>query len=109
MSVGIITGSGTHALPGFADPEPELVRTPFGEATVARGRCGGADALHVSRHGERHVRLSNQLNQRAYIWALQQLGASAVIGCTACGAGDDTREPGSRVAFDDRHFRSNRV
>jgi purine nucleoside phosphorylase len=109
MSVGIITGSGTHALPGFEGAEPQSLETPFGPATVTPGRFGGSDALHVSRHGAGHVRLSNQLNQRAYIWALKELGAGPVIGCTACGAVDPTLEPGSLVVFDDLHFPSNRV
>ncbi len=109
MSIGIITGSGTHALPGFDDAEPVSVLTPFGEATVTRGACDGVAALHVSRHGERHVRLSNHVTHRANIWALKHLGASAVIGCTACGAVDPTLELGSLVIFDDLHFPVNRL
>jgi len=34
MSIGIITGSGTYALPGFADAEPITVETPFGPCTA---------------------------------------------------------------------------
>jgi 5'-methylthioadenosine phosphorylase len=109
MSIGIITGSGTHALPGFEDPEAVAVRTPFGEATLTRGAYDGVAAVHVSRHGTGHARLSNQVTHRANIWALKQLGASAVIGCTACGAVDPTLELGSLVVFDDLHFASNRL
>src|SRR5438105_538220 len=104
MSIGIITGSGTHALPGFADPDAIRMDTPFGRAEVTRGGYGGADALHVSRHGAGHVRLSNHVTHRANIWALAELGARAVIGCTACGAVDPTLELGSLVVFDDLHF-----
>jgi purine nucleoside phosphorylase len=109
VSVGIITGSGTYALPGFDGAAPESLSTPYGAAMVARGRYGGVHALHVSRHGPGHVRLSNQLEQRAYIWALKEMGASAVIGCTACGAVDSSLELGSLVVFDDLHFISNRL
>jgi 5'-methylthioadenosine phosphorylase len=109
MSVGIITGSGTYALPGFERPEPLSVETPFGGAAVTRGLYGGVDALHVSRHGVGHVRLSNQVTHRANIWALKELGAHAVIGCTACGAVDPTLALGSLVVFDDLHFVSNRL
>jgi 5'-methylthioadenosine phosphorylase len=55
------------------------------------------------------VRLSNQVTHRANIWALKELGATAVIGCTACGAVDPTLELGSLVVFDDLHFPSNRL
>ena len=109
MSVGIITGSGTYALPGFGDGEPEVVATPFGESSVTRGRYGDVDVVHVSRHGRGHVRLSNQVTHRANIWALNELGVAAVIGCTACGAVDPTLELGALVVFDDLHFNSNRL
>jgi 5'-methylthioadenosine phosphorylase len=109
MPIGIITGSGTHALPGFADAELLLHQTPFGTIEVSRGRFAGADVLHVSRHGSGHVRLSHQVTHRADIWALHELGATAVIGCTACGAVDPSLALGSLVVFDDLHFASNRL
>lgn len=109
MTVGIITGSGTHALAGFEQPSAVAVQTPYGEVSVTRGSYEGASALHVSRHGAGHVRLSNQVTHRANIWALKQLGADCVIGCTACGAVDRTLELGSLVVFDDLHFLSNRL
>jgi purine nucleoside phosphorylase len=109
MPVGIITGSGTYALPGFGDAETLEVDTPFGSTAVTRGGFGGLQAMHVSRHGSGHVRLSNQVTHRANIWALNELGATAVIACTACGAVDPTLELGSLVVFDDLHFISNRL
>ncbi|MDQ6745004.1 MAG: MTAP family purine nucleoside phosphorylase [Actinomycetota bacterium] len=109
MPVGIITGSGTHALPGFSDAEPLTVRTPFGEAELTRGGLAGTEVVHVSRHGPGHVRLSNHVSHRANVWALRELGASAVIGCTACGALDPSLPLGSLVVFDDLHFISNRL
>jgi purine nucleoside phosphorylase len=109
MPVGIITGSGTHALPQFESAEKLIHSTPFGAATVSRGSYHGVEVLHLSRHGPNHVRLSNQVTHRANIWALKDLGATAVIGCTACGAVDPTLELGSLVIFDDLHFISNRL
>jgi 5'-methylthioadenosine phosphorylase len=109
MSVGIITGSGTHALHGFDAPELVSLQTPYGDAAITRGSFAGVEALHVSRHGAGHVRLSNHVTHRANIWALKELGASEVIGCTACGAVDPALELGSLVVFDDLHFSSNRL
>lgn len=108
MSVGIITGSGNDELSGF-EPEPVNVRTPFGIATVKRGEYHGVSVLHVSRHGAGHARLSSAVNHRANIWALRELGARAVVGCTVCGAVDPTLELGSLVVFDDLHFIANRL
>jgi purine nucleoside phosphorylase len=109
MSVGIITGSGTYALPGFEAPEAVTLETPFGRASLTRGTYVGVEALHVSRHGEGHVRLSNQVTHRANVWALKELGARAVIGCTACGAIDPSLVLGELVVFEDLHFISNRL
>ena len=109
MPVGIITGSGTHALPGFADAEPVRVDTPYGACEIARGTYAGTEVLHVSRHGAGHARLSNHVNHRANIWALHELGAGAVIGCTACGAVDHSLALGSLIVFHDLHFISNRL
>jgi purine nucleoside phosphorylase len=109
MSVGIITGSGTYALPEFEDAAPVTVDTPFGQTSVTKGTFAGVDALHVSRHGAGHVRLSNQVNHRANLWALKELGSAAVVGCTACGAVDPTLELGELIVFDDLHFPVNRL
>jgi len=109
MPIAVITGSGTYALPGFESPLTITVQTPFGPTEVSRGLLGTTELLHVSRHGAGHVRLSNHVNHRANLWALCELGATAVIGCTACGAVDPTLELGSLVIFDDLHFLSNRL
>lgn len=109
MSIGIITGSGTYGLPDFEDAEQVSVETPFGPALVTRGRYAAADALHVSRHGAGHFRLSSQVTHRPNIWALKELGATAVIGCTACGVVDASIALGSLIVFDDLHFISNRL
>jgi purine nucleoside phosphorylase len=49
------------------------------------------------------------VNFRANVAALAAGGATAVIGCTACGAVDPALEPGALVVFDDLHFLANRL
>jgi purine nucleoside phosphorylase len=109
MPIAIITGSGTYALPGFESAAADLVATEWGDAEVTRGSFGTVDVLHVSRHGEGHRRLSNQVTHRANIAALAELGADAVIGVTVCGAVDPAVELGSLACFDDLHFLANRL
>jgi purine nucleoside phosphorylase len=109
MPIAIITGSGTHALPGFEPTEAVQRSTPYGPVEVSVGRFAGTEVLHVSRHGAGHVRLSNHVTHRGNIWALRELGATAVIGCTACGALDPALELGGLIVFDDLHFSSNRL
>src|SRR5918994_1898375 len=109
MAIGIITGSGTYALPGFEGGEPEPVATPWGEALVARGRLAGVEVAHVSRHGAGHVRLSNHVAHRANLAALRALGVDGVLAVTVCGAVDPSVELGSLICFDDLHFLANRL
>jgi purine nucleoside phosphorylase len=109
MALGVITGSGTYSLPGFEGGTPEPVRTEYGETLVSRGRFAGVDVLHVSRHGEGHVRLSNHVTHRANVAALHQLGAAGAVAVTVCGAVDPEVELGSLICFDDLHFLSNRL
>jgi len=109
MPIGIITGSGTYALPGFDGGAPEPVATRWGDVLVSRGSFAGVETLHVSRHGAGHARLSNHVEHRANIAALHQLGATAVLAVTVCGAVDPQVELGTLVCFDDLHFLSNRL
>src|SRR4051812_13689522 len=109
MAIGILTGSGTYALPGFDGSGPEPVATPWGDALVSRGEWAGVEVLHISRHGAGHPRLSNHVTHRANIASLKALGATGVLAVTVCGAVDPSTELGSLVCFDDLHFVSNRL
>jgi purine nucleoside phosphorylase len=109
MRVGVITGSGTHALPGFDGAAPESVSTRWGDTAISRGALAGVDVVHVSRHGEGHVRLSNHVTHRANIAALRDAGCACVVAVTVCGAADPSVALGSLMVFDDLHFVSNRL
>ena len=107
--LGIITGSGTYALPGFEGEGPRPVSTAFGEARVSEGRFAGADVVHVSRHWEGHPRLSSHVDHRSNISALRDAGVDAILAVTVCGACDPSLELGTLIVFDDLHFLANRL
>jgi purine nucleoside phosphorylase len=109
MRIGILTGSGTYALPGLTEGETRSVQTRFGAVEITTGSWRGVEILHVSRHGDGHARLSNQVNHRANVLALREQGADGVIAVTICGAVDPTIELGSLIVFDDLHFLTNRL
>jgi len=108
VKLAVITGSGTHSLPGFVGALRES-ETPFGSVILGEGRLAGAEVLHLSRHGESHQRLSNHVNHRANVVALRESGAEAVLAVTVCGAVDPEAEPGTLIVFDDLHFLANRL
>jgi purine nucleoside phosphorylase len=109
MRIGIITGSGTYALPDFEGAQTAQVTTEFGPALIAEGRFAGADVLHVSRHLAGHARLSHQVTHQANIAALRDRGADAILAATVCGAVDPDLPLGGLVVFDDLHFLANRL
>ncbi len=109
MRLGVITGSGTYALEEFDSPRAHEVRTRFGPAIVTEGRFAGVDVVHVSRHGEGHVRLSSHVNHRANLLALKECGVDAILAATVCGAVDPAIALGALIVFDDLHFLANRL
>src|SRR3954452_7438879 len=108
MRLGGAHGWRTCALPPL-EGEPQDVATRFGPARVTVGAFGGAEVLHVARHGETHARLSSAVTHQANISALRALGAEAILAMTVCGATDPSIELGSLIVFDDLHFPANRL
>jgi purine nucleoside phosphorylase len=109
MRIGVLTGTGTYRLPGLEAGEARWVETRFGEALVTEGRLGDGEVVHVARHEPGHKRLSNQVQHRANIAALKELGADCVVAATVCGAVDASVPLGSLIVFDDLHFLANRL
>jgi purine nucleoside phosphorylase len=109
MKIGVITGTGTYSLAGGTSNPPQRCETRFGEALVTHEQMGDAEVLHISRHGEGHMRLSNHVTHRANVSALKQLGADCVIAVTVCGVVDPSVPLGSLIVFDDLHFGVNRL
>lgn len=109
MRVGIITGSGSYALPGLEGGVPDRVPTRFGSAEVTHGSFAGVEVVHVSRHLPGHRLVSHQVEHRANIVALRDAAVDAIVAVTVCGSLDPALAPGSLVVFDDLHFLANRL
>jgi 5'-methylthioadenosine phosphorylase len=107
IDVGIITGSGIHALPG--DQASPVVKNRFGEAEVAVFRTGPWLVGGISRHGRDHHHLPHTIPHRANIAALKQLGARAILATTVVGAVDPSVLLGRPILFDDLFFPENRL
>ena len=107
MRIGILTGSGTYELDGVSQRRD--VETEHGTAELTEGSFGGVEVLHISRHGPGHRRLSSQVDHRANIAALRDLGADAILAVTVCGAVDRGLALGQLIVFDDLWFLGNRL
>ena len=97
--VAIIGGSGLTKLQNLEITRREVLRTPFGEpsAPLVFGHLGGQQTVFLARHGHGHTIPPHEVNYRANIWALKEVGASHVIAVNAVGGITPTMAAGGLV------------
>jgi len=100
--LGIIGGSGLYHFEGLEDVQSIEVNTPFGKpsAPLLVGTLEGKRVAFLARHGIGHHILPSEVNYRANIYALKQLGVRFVIGVSACGSLRHDYKPGNFVIPD---------
>jgi 5'-methylthioadenosine phosphorylase len=108
--IGVFGGSGLYDFAGLDDVCETPVTTPFGlpSAPPLVGRFAGRTVVFIPRHGRGHRLLPSEVNYRANIYALKQLGATQVISVSAVGSMREEIRPGDFVLVDqfvDRTYR----
>ena len=100
--LGIIGGSGIYDLPGIEDVREQRVDTPWGEPSdvLRSGRVGGTSVVFLPRHGRGHRIPPSEINYRANIDALKQLGVTDLVSFSACGSYKEALSPGTFVLVD---------
>ena len=78
--IGIIGGSGLYSMPGLTEIREETVATPFGDPSDSfiLGKLEGRSVAFLARHGRGHRLLPSELNFRANIFAMKQLGVEPI-------------------------------
>ncbi len=86
--IGLIGGTGLYALEGFTQQKWVKVKTPFGPPSddFLTGRLAGREVVFLPRHGRGHRILPSELNHRANVWAMKQLGVQWIISVSAVGS-----------------------
>ena len=86
--IGIIGGSGLYHIEGFTHQKWVKVKTPFGPPSdeLLTGTLAGRDVVFLPRHARGHRLLPSELNHRANIWAMKQLGVAWIISVSAVGS-----------------------
>lgn len=107
--LAVIGGSGLYDLPGLTDTRWVAVETPWGTPSdeVFLGRLGDAELAFLPRHGRGHRVPPSEVNYRANIAALKQLGVTDVLSLSAVGGLRADLPPGTFVVVDqfiDRTF-----
>ncbi len=101
-TIGIIGGSGLYDLDGLTDQEWVEVQTPFGAPSdqFLTGRLGPHRLVFLPRHGRGHRLLPHEINFRANVFGMKQLGAEWIISVSAVGSLREELHPGDLVLVD---------
>lgn len=101
-TLGVIGGSGLYAMEGLEDVEEHSVETSFGAPSdvIVSGTLSGVRLLFLPRHGRGHRLAPHEINYRANILALKQLGAEQIVSFSAVGSMKETIHPGDVVIVD---------
>jgi len=96
VDIGIIGGTGIYDTELFSAKREIKVHTPYGDTSdlVTIGEYSGVKAAFLPRHGRGHRIPPHRINNRANIWALQQLGVKRIIAPSAVGSLKETFKPG---------------
>lgn len=85
--IAIVGGTGLTELDGLEMTESRMVETPYGtpSAPLEFGRFGQKQVVFLARHGKGHTVPPHQVNYRANIQALKQVGVQQIIAVNAVG------------------------
>lgn len=100
--LGVIGGSGVYQIDAVENAERVEITTAWGAPSDALlcGELNGVDVVFLARHGVGHALPPNEINYRANIDALKQLGVTDVISLSACGSFREELSPGTFVLVD---------
>jgi len=95
VRIGIIGGSGLYNMPGLEKSREVRVKTPFGDPSDALvvGMLEGKQVAFLSRHARGHRFTPTEINYRANIHAMKQLGAERIISVSAVGSLQEELKP----------------
>ena len=107
--LGIIGGSGLYSMEGLEDSKWIKVNTPWGNPSdeILQAKLNGKEICFLPRHARGHKINPSNINFRANIDALKQLGVTDIISMSAVGSLKENLEPGKFVIVDqfiDRTF-----
>ena len=107
--LAIIGGSGLYDVEEFKDRELLELNTPWGKPSdqILKTKYNGKEVYFLPRHGRGHFISPSNINFRANIDALKQLGVTDIVSVSAVGSLKEDLPPGKFVLIDqfiDRTF-----
>jgi 5'-methylthioadenosine phosphorylase len=100
--LGVIGGSGVYKMDGVDLSREHKISTPFGEPSdaVLEGKIQDRTVYFLPRHGRGHRFTPTEVNYRANIHALKQLGVTHILAVSAVGIMKESIRPGDMVIPD---------
>ena len=107
--LGIIGGSGLYKMEGFEKTKWKKINTPWGKPSdeILIAKLEKEEICFIPRHSRGHKINPTNINFRANIDAMKQLGVTDIISVSAVGSLKEDLEPGKFVIVDqfiDRTF-----
>src|SRR5208283_4185792 len=108
--LGVIGGSGFYRMKGLDKVELMELETPFGRPSdpFYQGRIGDIEVAFLARHGRGHRLLPSEINFRANVFGMKQLGVTHLVSVSTAGSLKEEIHPGELVVpdqFIDRTFK----
>ncbi|KFM60537.1 S-methyl-5'-thioadenosine phosphorylase, partial [Stegodyphus mimosarum] len=103
VKIGIIGGSGLDDPDVLSDRKEKTFVTPFGSPSdsLIEGKIKNVDCVLLARHGRKHTIMPSNVNYRANIFALKELGCTHILVTNACGSLREDIKPG-HIIFPDQ-------
>nr|AGT02733.1 S-methyl-5'-thioadenosine phosphorylase [Strigomonas galati] len=97
---GVIGGSGVYKLECLTNAHSYKMETPFGTPSdaIVVAELQGVPCAFLPRHGAAHSLNPSEVNYRANICAMKQLGVEVLLAINAVGSLDENYQPG-HLAF----------
>ncbi len=107
--LGIIGGSGLYKMEGYEKTIWKKINTPWGKPSdkILIAKYNREEICFIPRHSRGHIISPTNINFRANIDAMKQLGITDIISISAVGSLKENLEPGKFVIIDqfiDRTF-----
>ncbi len=102
IKIGVIGGSGVYKIEGIELIKEHKVNTPFGapSSEIIEAKLNGTHFYFIPRHGKGHTLTPSEVNYRANIFALKELGVEYVISVSAVGSLKEEFPPTTFVLVD---------
>jgi 5'-methylthioadenosine phosphorylase len=100
--IGIIGGTGVYDPQLLKNTVETKVHTPYGPPSdlITVGELKGRKIAFIPRHGKKHSIRPTDVNSRANVYALKQLGVQRILAPSAVGSLREELKPGDVVFVD---------